>query len=61
MLVLEAKSIEDITSALGQLGTGHDIKLSDNGEVNSDQADINLGLHVIEPKSINSGLHGSPE
>jgi hypothetical protein len=61
MLVLEAKSIEDITSDLGQLGTGHDIKLSDNGEVNSDQANINSGVHVIEPKSINSGLHGSPE
>jgi hypothetical protein len=61
MVVLEAESIEDITSALGQLGHGHDIKLSDNGEVNSYQANINSGLHVIEPKSINSGLHGSPE
>lgn len=53
MLVLEARSVEDITPAFGWLGNGHDIKLSQNGEVNLDQENIKSGLHVIEGKTTN--------
>uniref|UniRef100_A0A0A9D6S3 Uncharacterized protein n=1 Tax=Arundo donax TaxID=35708 RepID=A0A0A9D6S3_ARUDO len=53
VLVLETKSLEDISSAFRQLDNGHDeMKMSGDGEVNLDSEEPNLGLHVIEAKTV---------